>query len=90
MGDRPTGLLPAFFQKGHAPGLGDGHIGHVIPNVDGIDTKGRPLGGTGFGFDRGFTLHDLALTDVLDEGIQPRAGFVEMLTEFFYCSPRGR
>ena len=47
-GDRPAGLLLALFQKGDASPLGDGHIGAVIPEIDGIEIKGRPLDGTGF------------------------------------------
>lgn len=40
-GDRPAGLLLARFSERRRVPLGDGHIGAVIPEIDGIEIKGE-------------------------------------------------
>ncbi len=70
MGDCPAGLLLTDLQKCHTSGLGDSHIGHAIPDIDGIDMKGWDLDGTGLVLDRWFALDDFECPDVLEDGIQ--------------------
>ena len=78
-GDRPAGPSITLFQEGDTPRLGDGDIGRVVPDINGIDSERWRFGQTGFGLRSRFAFSHLECTDVLGEGIQLRRGLADML-----------